>query len=116
MSDWKELRIPFDVETVDQSQLYNIICKKLNRKGKYWIAEVDLDVQYKIFRSLREMVEDFWIDWPSEEIEDFIEEYKIDEKLPLIIAEHDRQYYMLATMKLAEDFLTISKVIIKQRS
>jgi len=51
-------------------------------------------------------------EWPSDDLDGFIDEYRLDENLPLIIAEHAREYYIMKTKELAIEFLEKSIDII----
>lgn len=108
MDDWKELEIEtFEVpkETIC-SNVFNAITAK--ERSDFWIAEVDLHVKYKVFRSLKDMAEEIWADWPSNHIEGFIDENIIHSQLPIIEAKHERQYYIFKNREIAQRFLKSS--------
>lgn len=113
MSDWENLDI--STEGVDQGELHRLICQAVASKvgDCLWIAEVDLDVRYTVFGSMQEMCENIWYEWPSDELDNFIEEYKVAEEVPVILAEHARQYYVLKTKELAQEFLSKSVDVVR---
>ena len=113
MSDWKELNI--DINGLGLKTIHSKVCENITSKEKsdFWIAEVDLCVAYKVFSSLREMCEDIWADWPGDDVDDFIEEYRVSDEAPIVEAEHMREYYVLKNRELAEEFLKKSVVVIR---
>jgi len=104
MSDWKELS-SIKVEEFDKKALHRKICQTLRGRNKYWIAEVDLFVTYKLYDSIKEMAEEIWCEWPSDNIDEFREEHQVDDEVPFVISEHCRQYYVFETTELANEFI-----------
>lgn len=114
MSDWKDLKLSpnIDVANFTKQQLHFLISESLDSKKGIWIAEVDHSVTYKLFNCLQEMCEDLWCEWPGDDVDGFIEEYKLDNNVPFILAEHARQYYVMANTELAAEFLRVSREVI----
>jgi hypothetical protein len=112
MSDWKSLDL--NTDGVGLEQLHSSICDAIafTEGNCLWIAEVDLDVKYKVYQSIQEMCEDIWYEWPGNDLDDFINEHKISKEIPAITSEHAREYYVMQTMKLAEEFWEKSKEVV----
>jgi hypothetical protein len=109
MSDWIDLNI--DTIGVDKRELHTLVCKSIISKENYciWIADVNLDVKYKVFDCMLEMCEYLWYNWPANKIEEFYLKHRISEEIPAILAEYSEQYYLLETKELAEEFLETSR-------
>ena len=112
MSDWQTLTLSIENNGLNHKQIHQLICKALTDENKVWIAEVDLDVQYKVFDSVQQMCQFIWCDWPGDQLDDFIKEHKILKVAPVIFAKHARQYYVLKSKEFAEQFMEISKQVI----
>lgn len=119
MSDWKELELKSDIHIshIDPKELHSLICEALITENDYWIVEIDLDIYFRVFNSLEQMAEDVWNDWidndAEEFMDEFMDEYKVDKDIPMIVAQHARQFYMMKTKQLAHEFLNISKEFIR---
>lgn len=106
MAEWKSLQLKPD--NISRNDLHNNICKAIVAKEGdcLWIAQVDLDVRYKVYDSLEDMCDELWDDW--DDVNTFIDEHKIDNNVPAITMEHGRQFYVLRTKELAHEFLRMS--------
>ena len=114
MSDWKKLNITIDINNITKKELHLLICNAMSPKNGYWIVENNLfELNYKVFKTIEEMCIDIWADWPSDAADDFIEEQKVDPEVPFIMAEHAREYYIMKSQALAEEFLEKSQEAIR---
>jgi hypothetical protein len=98
------------IEIVSLEEVIKHLPKKNIINGIY-IAEVDLDVEYRCFPSIEIMCSEMWVDWPANDIDEFIEEYRVEGQT--IRAEHQRQYYVLESNEVAKEFLEQSITFVR---
>jgi hypothetical protein len=98
------------IEFVSLEEVIKHIPKKSIINGIY-IAEVDLDVKYRCFPSIEIMCSEMWTDWPASDVDGFIEEYKVEGQT--IRVEHQRQYYVLESKEVTQEFLEQSITFIR---